>query len=183
MGRITVSPVTQETWDDFAQLFAARGSPHYCWCAAYRFRRAHQLGKTQRKAAMRKLVSGGTPIGVVAYDGDEPVGWCSIAPRETYVKLERSRTMPRATPPSTATWTVFCFFLARSHRQQGITRALLRGAIVYARAQGAEVIEGYPFDTANITSTHRGHSSTFAAARFVRDGNRWSLRLGRGAKQ
>jgi len=177
MGKVTIAPVSDETWDDFERLFSARGSPHYCWCAAYRFRQAHELSKAQRKAAMRELVRAGTPIGVVAYDGDEPIGWCSVAPRETYAKLERSRTMPRKTPAATPTWTVLCFFVMRPHRQQGITRALLRGAIAYARSQGAKVIEGYPFDTANVTSTHRAHSSVFAAARFRREGNRWSLEL------
>jgi hypothetical protein len=37
---------------------------------------------------MRQLVESGTPNGVLAYHGDDPVGWCSIAPRETCVKLE-----------------------------------------------------------------------------------------------
>ncbi len=32
---------------------------------------------------MRRLVTNATPIGVLAFEGDEPVGWCSIAPRET----------------------------------------------------------------------------------------------------
>lgn len=37
---------------------------------------------------MRRLVSNDTPIGVLAYKDDDPVGWCSIAPPETYAKLE-----------------------------------------------------------------------------------------------
>lgn len=177
MSRIEVRPVTRESWNDFARLFEARGGPHYCWCTPYRVRGNEHLSDAQRKACMHKLVEAGTPIGVLAYDGDEPVGWCSIAPRETYVKLERSRTMPRATPPATSTWTVLCFFVARPHRKKGLTRALLRGAVAYARAQGAQVIEGYPFDTAGISSTHRGHSHAFKAARFRQEENRWSLRL------
>jgi GNAT superfamily N-acetyltransferase len=118
---------------------------------------------------------------VLAYYGDEPVGWCSIAPRESYVKLERSRTMPRKTPPETPTWTVLCFFIVRAYRHEGVAGALLRGAVAYARAQGAKVVEGYPFDTAGISSTHHGHSSLFKAARFRQDGadRRWSVRLGR----
>ncbi len=41
------------------------------------------------------LVAAGTPIGVLAYAGERAVGWCSVAPRESYVKLQSSRTMPR----------------------------------------------------------------------------------------
>jgi hypothetical protein len=156
-----------------SRFFTARGSPHYCWCGPYRYARAHEMSATAKRDALCALVSGGTPVGVLAYDGGVPVGWCSIAPRQTYVKLERSRTMPRETPPATATWTVLCFFVARSHRRRGLPLALLRGGIAYAATQGAAVVEGYPYDTAGITSTHRGHSSVFRAAGFRRDGTRW----------
>ena len=179
MARVVVRPVTAATWDDFVHLFEARGGPHYCFCAPYRFRDAHALSNAEKKARTRKLVAGAIPIGVLAYVGDEPIGWCAIAPRETYVKLERSRTMPRVTPPATPTWTVLCFFVARAHRGKGVTRSLLRGAVAYARSQGARVIEAYPFDSAGISATHRGHSSVFEGARFRRDpdGARWSLRV------
>jgi hypothetical protein len=36
---------------------------------------------------MHELVKAGMPIGILAYDGRDPVGWCSIAPRETYGRL------------------------------------------------------------------------------------------------
>ena len=177
MSSIEVRPVTGERWADLARLFEARGGPHYCWCALYRFRSARGTSKAKKRAAMRRLVADATPVGVLAYDGDDPVGWCSIAPRETYSKLERSRTMPRKTPPETPTWTVLCFFVARPRRSEGVARALLRGAVAYARAQGARVVEGYPFDTAGTSATHRGHSSLFKAVRFRQDGARWFRRL------
>src|SRR5690349_4781043 len=132
MPRLVIRPVTPDTWDDFVRLFEARGGPHYCFCAPYRFRDAHELSNAEKKARTRKLVAGATPIGVLAYDSDEPIGWCAIAPRETYVKLARSRTMPRVTPPTTPTWAVLCFFVARLDREKGVTRALLRGAVAYA---------------------------------------------------
>lgn len=184
MRGVAIRPVTTETWDDFVRLFEARGGPHYCWCTPYRLKDNQHSTRAQRKACMRSLVETGVPVGVLAYEGDVPVGWCSIAPRETYIKLERSRTMPRKTPADTPTWTVLCFFVARSHRKQGVTRALLRGAVDYARALGAKVVEGYPFDTANVTSTHRGHSTLFKAARFQQDpgDRRWALPLGRGRR-
>lgn len=177
MPRIVVRPVTRENWRDFARLFEARGGPHYCWCTRHRFRQAHELSDAEKRARMHRLVARATPIGVVAYDRDVPVGWCSIAPRETYAGLERSRTMPAVTP-EIATWSVLCFFVPRSRRKAGIVHALLRGAVAYARAHGARVIEGYPFDTAGVSSTHRGHSSVFKAARFRREGRRWFRELG-----
>ncbi len=179
---IEVRPVTKDNWQDFVRLFAAKGAPHYCWCTSYRLPASRDLSNAQKKSAMSELVDNGTPVGVLAYDGDEPIGWCSVAPRETYGRLARSKTMPRETPPETPTWTILCFFVTRSHRERGITRALIDGAVAYAKEQGAELVEGYPFDTAGISSTHRGHSRAFEAARFEQEGSRWARRV-RGSKK
>jgi len=180
-ARVRVEPVASENWKTFSRLFEAKGGPHYCWCATYRVRNAPELTGAQKKAIMRSSVESCVPIGVLARKGDEPVGWCSVAPRETYVRLERSRTMPRVTPPATATWTILCFFVTRPHRDQHVAQALLEGAVAYARRQGAEVVEGYPSDTSGVSSTHRGHSSMFRSARFEIDGKRWFLRVGRNS--
>jgi GNAT superfamily N-acetyltransferase len=175
-GEIQIEPVTSDNWETFSRLFEAKGSPHYCWCTSYRVRNAADLTNEQKKACMRSWVDSGVPIGVLACRGTEPIGWCSVAPRETYVRLEKSRKMPRATPSHTSTWTILCFFVARRYRRQHVARILLEGAVAYARRQGAEIIEGYPFDTAGVSATHRGHSSVFRSARFRRDGNRWFRR-------
>ena len=177
MPDLDIRPVTAENWDDFAGLFEARGGPHHCWCSVHRLPGSHRMSNPQKKRGVHRLVKNAIPIGVLAYDGEVPVGWCSIAPRESYAKLERSRTMARATAAEIPTWTVLCFFVPRPQRGGGITHALVRGAISYARAQGAKVLEGYPFDSAGISSTHRGHSTVFKDAGFRRDGRRWFLEL------
>jgi GNAT superfamily N-acetyltransferase len=130
-----------------------------------------RMASDEKREAMRGLIERGTPVGVLAYDGDEPVGWCSVAPRETYPRLDRSRVMPRISPEPT--WTVLCFFLRRSHRRTGISRILLKGAVEYAKASGARFVEAYPLDTAGITSLFRGRSSVFKALGFQQDGSRW----------
>lgn len=179
--RVRVLPVTAGRWADFEAFFSAKGSPHYCWCTPYRFRDAAELSKSAKRQRMQRLVESGTPIGVLAYAGREVVGWCSVAPRETYVKLERSRTMPRVSPAPT--WTVLCFFVARAGRGQQLTSLLLRGAVRYARAGGALEVEGYPHDTAGISSTHRGSSAAFAAAGFEQRGTRWVRAWSKSARR
>jgi hypothetical protein len=49
-----------------------------------------------------------------------------------------------------------------------------------AVAHDAAQIEGWPWDTAGIKSTHRGHSGVFAAEGFVPEGARRVRRLGPG---
>jgi len=169
--RVRVLPVTLERWDAFERLFGARGAPHFCWCTPYRCSDAQHWSSEQKRAHMYALVAAGTPIGVLAYAGERAVGWCSVAPRETYVKLRRSRTMPRVS--DAPTWTVLCLFVPRPERGQQLTSVLLKGALRYARAAGAQCVEGYPHDTAGISASHRGSSRAFAAAGFHQQGKRW----------
>ena len=175
MARLVVHPVTPARWDDFAKLFEAKGAPHYCWCAPYRFADAHTMDKAEKRAAMRQLVKRGTPIGLLAYKDGEPVGWVSAAPRMTFAKLERSKVMPVVDETA---WTVSCFFVAREHRDEGVPVALLNAAVKEARAKGATSIEGYPWDASGMSSTNLGRSAVFKKAGFKPDeGRRWARRL------
>jgi hypothetical protein len=172
-SNVQVVPVTSASWDAFEALFSARGAPHFCWCSTYRVTGPNHAPSGERKERMRHLVDSGTPVGVLALQEGEPVGWCSVAPRETYVKLQRSRTMPRVS--DAPLWTVLCFFIPRTQRGKGLSLALLNGAVHYAQAHGAVEVEGYPFDTAGISATHRGPSGVFAQAGFRQEGTRWVL--------
>jgi hypothetical protein len=40
------------------------------------------------RRALRKVVGGDLPPGVLAYAGGEAVGWCAIAPRAAYPRLD-----------------------------------------------------------------------------------------------
>lgn len=182
MHGISVRPVTRDSWGDFERLFEAKGCPHYCWCTPYRLSGSPDLSNAERKDVMRGLVDGGTPVGVLAYRDGAPVGWCSVAPRESYARLGRSRTMPRVTAPKTSTWVVLCFFVPCALRGEGLAKSLLKGAVQYARDEGAKIIEGYPFDAAGVSATHRGHSSVFQAVDFKPDGARWVLESDRSVE-
>jgi len=96
------------------------------------------------RLALQRLVASDDPPGVLAYRGRTPVGWCSVAPRASYPRLARSRAMrPVDDRP---VWSVVCLFVAREHRRQGVSVALLRGAAEFAAGRGAEVLEGYPVE-------------------------------------
>src|SRR5206468_2965766 len=44
-------------------------------------------------------------------------------------------------------WVVPCLYVRRSHRDRGVTTALLRAAVDYAAKRGAPAVEGYPRST------------------------------------
>lgn len=94
------------------------------------------------KRAFARLVKSGQAHGVLAFAGEEPVGWCSIDARADYKALETKRSLK--TDWDADTWSVTCFFIRREWRGQGVGGKLLRAAVELARKQGARRIEGYP---------------------------------------
>jgi len=94
------------------------------------------------KAAMRRMVRRSVPLGVLLYKDGAAVGWCSVAPREQFVALGRSRVW--APVDDRPVWSVSCFFLLKEYRRRGLSVELLRAAVEFARKQGAKIVEGYP---------------------------------------
>ncbi len=96
------------------------------------------------RRAFRAIVDAGEMPGLLAYDGARPIGWCALAPRERYGKLERSRILTRV--DDRPVWSVVCLFVDRDFRRRGVTVALLRAAGEHVRRQGGLTLEGYPVE-------------------------------------
>lgn len=159
-------PVNRQRLPDLAQFSEQHGKFRYCSCMRWRMRSTEfkRSTKEDRVAALERLVRQSAPVGVLAYADGEPVGWCSIAPRESYRALERYRALPRL--DDAPLWSVVCFFVDRSVRRQGVPLGLLKAAVEYARSQGAKIIEGYPVEPGPRLYTYMGSPSTFRRAGF-----------------
>jgi GNAT superfamily N-acetyltransferase len=81
---------------------------------------------------------------LLAYADGEPVGWCSVGPREDYAALENSRILKRV--DDKPVWSIVCFFVDKTARKQGVMQELLAGAVKFAKSKGAKIVEGYPID-------------------------------------
>lgn len=168
---IKVRPLTSKNWRDLETLFGPKGACAGCWCMYWRLKRSvwdKQKGEKNRQA-LKEIVESGAPAGVLAYEGNKPVGWCAVAPRANFITLENSRVLkPVDDQP---VWSVPCFFVAKEHRRSGITAQLLQGAVEYAQKRGAKVVEGYPQDptTENMADVFAwtGFASAFKKAGFV----------------
>lgn len=114
------------------------------WWRVPRSQWEQQKGQRNR-AAFRKLVrSSSLPLGILAYDKKEPVGWCAVGPRESFLGLSRSRVLKPV--DQQAVWSVTCLFVARAHRDRGVSAGLLRAAADFAARHGARLLEGYPVE-------------------------------------
>lgn len=164
--KLTFHPLTPERLGDLARFSQQHGKFRYCSCMRWRMRSTEFQRSTKegRVAALEGLVNQDRPVGVLAYAAGEPVGWCSIAPRETYGALERYRALPRL--DDAPAWSVVCFFVDHRFRQQGVTLGLLKAAVRYARAQGATIVEGYPVAPGPRLYTYMGSPETFRRAGF-----------------
>src|SRR5437870_3012402 len=147
--KIRIEPLTADRWDDLVELFERPGASiaRGCYCMYYRRSGRHDVpaGMTYpeaNKRALKKLVDGGVVPGLIGYENGRPIGWVSLGPRDDYAKLRRSPVMKPVDERSV--WSIICFFVDARARHRGVAGALLEGALAWARAQGATLVEAYP---------------------------------------
>ncbi|HEY8526916.1 MAG TPA: GNAT family N-acetyltransferase [Acidimicrobiales bacterium] len=147
-----------------------RPDANVCWCLTYRLpsKENRELVGPARGERVRQLIAEGPP-GVLAYEGDEVVGWAAVAPRRE-TTFARNRKIPHV--DDLDVWSVWCIRVRPGHRKQGISHHLLRGAVEFARSRGAPAIEGYPVDNrgekVDLTMAYVGTRRLFERAGFVK---------------
>ena len=90
--------------------------------------------------------------------------------REDFGALERSRVLKRV--DDRPAWSIVCFFVGKRYRRQGLMVRLLQGAVGYAAANGAQIVEGYPVDPGDErvsggSTAYMGLASAYRKAGFV----------------
>jgi GNAT superfamily N-acetyltransferase len=142
-----------------------------CWCLSHRidWRTNRDLAGLARAELVRQLCSRAVAPGVLAYEDDEVVGWAAVAPRSE-LPFARSKKIPHV--DDLPVWSVWCIRVRPGHRGQGISHALLDGAVSYARLQQAPAVEGYPVDNegkkVDLTMAYVGTRRLFERAGFTK---------------
>jgi GNAT superfamily N-acetyltransferase len=179
---ISVVPANEASWEDLQAVLGARGDPFRCQCQHFKIRHFEwrSVPVDERAKRLREQTRCGHPAarttsGLVAYLDGEPVGWCAVEPRTAYVRLLDTRVpwIGRAEDKTDdGVWAVTCFVTRAGFRRRGVSRALARATVDFARERGARAVEGYPMLTEpgqEITwgELHVGSRSIFAAAGFA----------------
>lgn len=146
-----------------------RPDANVCWCLSYRL--PSKLNSELRGPARGEYVAGlvrqDPPPGVLAYDGDTPVGWAAVAPRAE-TTFARNRKIPHV--DDLPVWSLWCIRVRPGHRGRGVSHALITGAVTFAREHGAPALEAYPLDNrgekVDLTMAYPGLRRNFEAAGF-----------------
>jgi GNAT superfamily N-acetyltransferase len=180
----TIVPANEASWDDLQTVFGTRGPASTCQCQRYKLRPRESFASfpvEDRAFRLRQQTDCGQAksdrsSGLVAYIDGEPAGWCAVEPRTAYPGLLRNNRVTwegRAEDKNDdSVWAVTCVFTRAGFRRRGISYALARAAVDFARGRGARALEGYPRITKpgeKITwdEIHVGSRSIFAAAGFT----------------
>jgi GNAT superfamily N-acetyltransferase len=181
---VRIVPANEASWEDLRAIFGARGEASRCFCQRYKLRPREAFAafpaEVRAERLRRQTVCGhpesGATSGLVAYLDGEPVGWCAVEPRTAYAGLLRVYRIPwegRAEDKADASvWAVTCLLTRAGFRRRGVSYALARAAVDFARTRGARALEGYPMITRpeqEITwgELHVGSRSVFEAAGFA----------------
>ena len=169
---IEVEPATTARFDDVAAMLGPKNpDSSVCWCLSHRLdsKTNRELVGPARGEYVRRLCSRIVAPGVLAYEGDDVVGWAAVAPRSE-LPFARSRKIPHV--DQLPVWSVWCIRVRPGHRGRGISSALLDGAVAYARSQHAPAIEGYPVDNkgekVDLTMAYVGTRTLFERAGFTK---------------
>ena len=177
---IRVAPANEASWEDLAAVFGTRGTAAVCYCQRYKLQPGEAFKSfppRERALRLREQTHAGQQqangtSGLVAYMGDDPVGWCAVEPRPAYFGLLRVYKTPwegrNEDKADDGVWSATCVLVRAGYRQRGISYALARAAVDHARLNGARALEAYPMRTeiGEVTwdEIHVGAESVFAAA-------------------
>lgn len=118
---------------------------------------------------MKAIVHSGEVPGILAYSEGRPIGWCSVAPRDAFPALDRSRVLKKI--DEKPVWSIVCFFIAKDCRDKGLSTHLLDAAIQHVKKRGGKILEGYPVEPKKDkypgVFAFTGFASAFKKAGFV----------------
>jgi GNAT superfamily N-acetyltransferase len=175
MPDLHIRPLTPDRIPAFLTLFGPSGACYGCWCQHFRIRPKDRqtLGSDEKRDLMVARINEGPPPGLLAFQGDDPVGWMQIGPRADVPEWNNpgrsSSPLPDAPADDLTVWAVSCFFFRSRMRGKGLSHAMLAAGIDHARASGARLLEASPMDRAKQSKSiglFVGSTSVFAKAGF-----------------
>lgn len=143
MPDLTVKPLSEDTWPDFARLVEKHnGVWGGCWCLGF-----HQKFGGNHRELKEARVREGQAHAALVYDGPAAVGWCQFGSPEELPRIKH-RKQYEAEFAREPDWRITCFFVDKDYRGKGVASLALQGALDEIARLGGGVVESYPQETA-----------------------------------
>jgi GNAT superfamily N-acetyltransferase len=143
--KISIKELNPNLWRDLEELFGKKGACGGCWCMYCRIDKGEKWPEVKGAEAKRRLktmVQNGTVRGLLAYAGDEAIGWCTFGERTDFSWLNRARTLK--CDDADRVYSIPCFYIKNRYRKKGVATELLKAAVRLLKAEGQTILEGYP---------------------------------------
>ncbi|MGH8834322.1 MAG: GNAT family N-acetyltransferase [Actinomycetes bacterium] len=164
---VQVRPATADRWSDLVRVFGRRGDdPSWCWCRLFLDSATSETADSKpsldnREALRQEITHAAVAPGLLAYVGDQPVGWTRVGPRSDFARVTGNRALAKVLTADPGVWWVTCFAVDSRHRRSGVGSALLEAAVEFAREHGATAVEGHPVDVAALSAARVAGSAVF----------------------
>lgn len=143
---VAVRELRKTDWPNIVSLFGPRGACGGCWCMSWRITPhgktwTQAQGEPNRKA-FKKLIESGKALGILAFDGKEPVGWCAFGLRADFPHLESAKAYHR--DDIEKVWSINCFYINSGYRSRGVATLLAEAAVAAIKKRKGRIVEAYP---------------------------------------
>jgi GNAT superfamily N-acetyltransferase len=138
-----VERLTAKSVPDFYRLHSERCDAGWCRCVAWWVPSWEGWGERTAEENLRlrqELFARGEHDGYLLYEGEEPIAWCQVGPRD---RLEKLRAQFDLEPDARA-WAISCILVAPKHRRSGVSRRLLHAVLADLRTSGVTCVEAFP---------------------------------------
>ena len=145
LNKLSFEPLSKNNWNLYVDLFGEKGACGNCWCMSFRLKKDEFIkGKLNddNKNMMKKMVWDNKITGILAIYNNRAIAWSAFSPREDFIKIGNSRIHKRI--DDNPVWSIPCTFISKEFRRKGVSVALLKGVIEYAKKHKIKIIEAYP---------------------------------------
>jgi GNAT superfamily N-acetyltransferase len=139
---IVIKELNHVTWPHFVTLFESDKNCSECWCLNHRESAGCPTG-AQAKEQMKILCDQDKVNGLLAFQEQSCVGWIAIDP------MDRLFGHDCQSSGKAKEWAIHCIFVRHTHRNLGVSKSLIDGAISYAKDKGASLISAFPIPEKN----------------------------------
>lgn len=148
---LNIKPLSQDMAKQFTSYLSEMDYSHadhwhFCYCQYYHVDCSsaewRQRSAEQNKALAEKNIESGLMRGLVAFDGDQMVGWVNVNDVNNYDLLKNDEELHKFPGRSAM---VVCFVIHPEYRGKGLASRMLAEAVEISRQEGFDRIIGRPF--------------------------------------